>query len=149
MGLNESMGRRRAAVIINYLFLLLALILGIVGESFGWVPATFAGFWVSVAIVLITFYPLHIQTGLWRLAHTPIARMDERELQQTLGALRHAYVLFTIVTLLAILTVVVFELGIPTLLLILFWILLYLAHTLPSSILAWNLTYVPVQSEEG
>jgi hypothetical protein len=149
MALNESMGKRRLIVIINHLFLILALLFGIIGSSSGWTSSILVAFWVSAAIVLITFYPLHVQTGLWRLAHTPVHRMDERELQQTLGALRHAYILFTIVTLLVILTVILFELGESTLLLVVFWILLYLAHTLPSSVLAWSIAYVPTQSEEG
>lgn len=148
MHLSHSISKRRMAVIINYGFILLTLLLGLAGHSIGWSDLTITGFWISVVMVLITFYPLHIKTGLWRLVHTSYDRMDEREIQQTLGALRHAYIVFSIVTLLIILAAVFLGTVSQSLQLIAFWILLYLAHTLPSSILAWTANQTPTQSEE-
>jgi hypothetical protein len=148
MGVFESMSQRRLVVAINYAFLLFSLLIGVAGYSSGWTAATRVCFWISVLIVLVTFYPLHIRTGLWQLVHTRVDRMDEREIQQTLESLRRAYVVFSIFTLLVILVSAIFSISGQTLQLVIFWVLLYLAHTLPSSILAWTLTRVPAQTEE-
>ena len=148
MGLSESISKRRMVVVINYCFLLLTLLVSFWGYSLGWTSLTIACFWVSVVIVLVTFYPVHIRTGLWRLAHTKIEKLDEREIQQTLQSLRHAYVIFSIVTLAIILSVVILNQYDQTFQLVLFWVLLYLAHSLPSSVLAWTISYVPAYRED-
>ena len=148
MALSQSISRRRLVVVINYGFLLLSLLLSLAGHSFGFTSAIIVCFWMSVVVVLVTFYPLHIRTGLWGLAHAKVDRMDEREIQQTLGALRHAYVVFSIFTLIVVLIAVILDLGGQSLQLVIFWVLLYLAHTLPSSILAWTATRVPSQAKE-
>ena len=148
MGLIESAAKRRLAVITNYGFLLLTLAMGLAARSLGWTLSTIVCFWLSVVVVLVTFYPLHIRTGLWRLAHTRVDRMDEREIHQTLGALRHAYIVFSISALTVILIALILDLGGQSTQLVIFWVLLYLAHSLPSSILAWTATRVPTQIEE-
>lgn len=148
MSLSQSVSKRRVTLIANHGFLLLTLMFGVLGHYCGWTALTVACFWGCVAIVLLTFYPLYVKTGLWRLAHTRIDRMDEREISQTLGALRQAYVLFSIIVLSLILIATVLEFSGQSLQLVVFWVLLYLAHTLPSSILAWTEAGVPVQSEE-
>jgi len=148
MSLSESISKRRSVAVINYGFLFLSLLLSLAGHWSGWTSATIVCFWMSVVVVLVTFYPLHIQTGLWRLVHTKVDRMDEREIQQVLEALRHAYVAFSIAVLLIILSLVILGLGDQTNQLVVFWVLLYLAHTLPSSIFAWTVTRVPTQTEE-
>jgi hypothetical protein len=148
MGLSESVSKRRSVAVINHGFLFLSLLLSMVGHYSGWTSATIVCFWMSVVVALGTFYPLHIRTGFWRLAHAKLNRMDEREIQQALEALRHAYVLFAISALLVILSSVVLGLSDNTHQLVVFWVLLYLAHTLPSSILAWTVTRVPTQTEE-
>jgi hypothetical protein len=148
MGMRESKSKRRAAVAINYCFLLVTLILGLVGYLHGWAAGVRVSFWLSVLIVLVTFFPVHVGTGLWRLAHTRVDRLDEREVQQTLEVLRYAYAVFTVVSLLVVLASVVFGGGNQILSLVVFWILLYLAHTLPSSVLAWRLTRVPAQRQD-
>ena len=50
-----------------------------------------------------TFIPLHIRTGLWRLVHAKVEKLDEREIQQNLESLRYSYVIFAISSLLIIL----------------------------------------------
>jgi len=84
---------------------------------------------------------------LWRLAHAKLETLDEREIQQNLQSLRHAYAVFTIASLLIILILVVFGWGGQTRQLAVFWVLFYLAHTLPSSILAWTVNRVPTKGE--
>jgi hypothetical protein len=144
----ELVSIRRIAVVINYSLLLLSLFFSMIGHSFEWPIAIKVAFWFSAIFVLVTFFPIHIQTGLWRLAHAKIGALDEREVQHTLETLRLAYIIFSIVSLLIIITSVVFSLGSQTQQLVIFWVLLYLAHTLPSSILAWTVTHVPTQIEE-
>jgi hypothetical protein len=148
MGISESTSKRRLGVIVNYGFLLLTLILSLAGRLFGWSVGTVVCFWLSVAMVIVTFYPVHVRTGLWRLAHAKADRLDEREIQQTLESLRYAYAGFSIATLLVILAVVILDLGDQTLQLAVFWVLLYLAHTLPSSVLAWTMRHTPSSVEE-
>ena len=148
MGMSESLSKRRMGVVVNYTFLLLSLMLSIEGHWLGWSDVKIVGFCLSVVLVIATFYPVHVRTGLWRLAHAKVDSLDEREIQQTLESLRGAYIVFTIVSLSIILTLVIIGLGSQTLQLAVFWILLYLAHTLPSSILAWTTNRIPAQSEE-
>lgn len=142
------MSKRRWGVVVNYIFLLLILILSMEGYLFGWSIVTKIGFWLSIIIVIATFFPVHVQTGLWRLAHARADVLDEREIQQNLGSLRHAYVAFSIICLLIFLALVFFQPG-QIQSLVIFWVLLYLAHTLPSSILAWTATRVAIPDEQG
>ncbi len=148
MGVSESLTKRRIGVAVNYGFLLLTLLFSMAGHLFGWSVEIKIVFWLSVIFVIVTFYPIHIQTGLWRLAHAKVGTLDEREIQQTLESLRRAYIVFSIVSLLIIITSVIFGLGSQTQQLTVFWVLIYLAHTLPSSILAWTVNRVPAQTEE-
>lgn len=148
MGAYKSLSKRRMGVAVNYGFLFLSLLLSSGGHAFGWSIETKVGFWLSVIFVIVTFIPIHIRTGLWRLAHAKVDKLDEREILQTLESLRQAYIVFSIVSLLIIITSVVFGLGSRTQQLVVFWVLFYLAHTLPSSILAWTATRVPAQTEE-
>lgn len=147
MDLPESLSKRRMAVMINYGFLFLTLLLSQTGHLFEWSVWIKVCFCVLTIAVIATFIPLHVRTGLWRLAHAKVDALDEREMQQNLESLRHAYVVFAIASLLIILTLVVFGSGGQTQQLAVFWILLYLAHTLPSSILAWTAPRVPIQTE--
>jgi hypothetical protein len=148
MSVSDTMVRRRVGVAVNYILLFLVLAIGIEGYWLGWSMATKIGFWLAVILVITTFVPVHVRTGLWRLAHARVDKLDEREIQQTLRSLRHAYVIFSIIALLIILSLVFVDLGGRTEQLIVFWVLLYLAHTLPSSILAWTSPRVPAQAEE-
>jgi len=148
MGVSKSLLKRRVGAVVNYGFLLITLLLGLAGHLFGWSVATKVGFWLSVVFVIVTFFPIHVRTGLWRLAHAKVDTLDEREIQLTLGSLRYAYSLFSIFALLVILVMAVFGFGSQALRLVVFWVLLYLAHTLPSSILAWTMTRVPAQTDE-
>ena len=148
MGLSDTIAKRRVGVAANYALLFLTLAFSIEGYWLGWSLATKIGFWISVALVVVTFFPVHVRTGLWRLAHAHADTLDEREIQQTLQSLRQAYVVFTITALLIILALVFLDPGGQTEQLVVFWVLLYLAHTLPSSILAWTLPRVPARTEQ-
>ncbi len=125
-------------ITINYGFLLSILLFACAGEAFGWTVWVKVCFWLSVIAGLLTFFTVHVMTGLWRLVHAKVDTLDEREIQLTLGSLRYAYGFFSVTALLAILVMAVFGFGSQTLRLVVFWVLLYLAHTLPSSVIAWT-----------
>ena len=148
MRISDSLSKRRAAVVLNHGLLVLTVLLSMTGQLFGWSVVTKVCFCLLAISVIATFFPLHIRTGLWRLAHAKADSLDERETQQVLESVRQAYVVFSIVSLLTILIWVVFGMGTQTQGLVVFWVLLYLAHTLPSSILAWTVNRVPAQGEE-
>ena len=138
MGISESISKRRTGIAINYGFLLTTILFALAGEAFGWTVWIKVCFWLSVIVGLATFLSVHVMTGLWRLVHTKVDTLDEREIQLTLGSLRYAYGFFSVTALLAILFMAVFGFGSQNLRLVVFWVLLYLAHTLPSSVIAWT-----------
>jgi hypothetical protein len=101
----------------------------------------------SLALVVLTFYPLHWRTGLWRLTHARAESLDERQLQLTHQALSVAYSWFTIISLVIMMTFAVgyrllpqfnLALSVP-----LAGSLIYLAHTLPGSVLACTEAHMP------
>ena len=139
---------RRGLVLVNYGCLLLMNVL----FYFAWTGAD-RGHAVDAAgiaallAVGASFVPLHWRTGLWRLTHAPVESLDERELAITHAALRFAYAGFTVTCLLIVLAHAVvyrlvpgldFAISVP-----LAASLIYLAHTLPGSVLAWTEREVP------
>jgi hypothetical protein len=148
MSISKSKSKRRMSIILNYGFLLTSLIFAFIGEYYEWSLYVLVCFWGSVAFCLLTFGSIHFKTGLWRLVHAKVETLDEREMQLTLGSLRYSYTIFTILALLVILCTVIFGVGSQTLRLIIFWVLLYLAHTLPSSIIGWTEYRMPIHKKE-
>ena len=140
--------KRRIFVLINYFFLL------VMNVSFYFVydnrdvshliDASGIG---ALIIVVFTFINVHKKSGLWKLTHTKTDFLDERQMQVTHNALSRSYSIFT-VTCLAIMLVngVLYRLvpGLdPVITLPLVASLIFLAHTLPASILAWTEIEVP------
>lgn len=131
-----SRSNRRIWVVINYLSLIMLIILYRLGHFKGWSVLIV----VSLIVVFITlqfsFSRLHKKTGLWKLVHTSVKELDEREIQITHEALRYSYSIFVITCLLIIFIFSILEID-----LIIDVIsgvtLLYLAHTLPASVIAW------------
>ncbi len=147
MSISESKSKRRMWIILNYGFLLTSVLFALTGENFGWSLIVKISFWVSVAICLLTLRSIHFKTGLWKLVHTKVDDLDEREIQLTHNSLRYAYGTFSIIVLTAILYMTVFEVGSQVLRFVIFWALLYLAHTLPSSIIGWTEYRMPVHKD--
>ena len=148
MSLSKSKSKRRMWIILNYGFLLTSVLFALIGENFGWSLLVKISFWVSVAICLLTLRSVHFKTGLWKLVHAKVDTLDEREIQLILGSLRYAYTLFSIIALSAVLCMIVFEMESAIMQFVIFWALLYLAHTLPSSIIGWTEYRIPAQHEE-
>ncbi|MCD6162214.1 MAG: hypothetical protein J7K40_07355 [candidate division Zixibacteria bacterium] len=133
-----SKSNRRAAVIINYLCILLFLIFFSIIKYHGWSVPVIVGIVVSIAVVLISFFVLHIRTHLWKLVHSKIDHLDERQIQVTYESLRRSYSIFTIISLIILLFIALLDGEHSSMLILIFASLIYLAHTLPSSIIAWT-----------
>lgn len=137
MSKSLSRTQRRLGVLINYASLTMVLLCSYVGEFAEWSYIMIVCVVVSIALVVITLFRYHIRTGLWRLVHSKVDSLDERQIQVTHEALRYSYSIFTITCLAVLLWKSVFQGRDPNLIII-FAVLLYLAHTLPSSIIAWT-----------
>ncbi|NOY21917.1 MAG: hypothetical protein GXO70_00190 [Acidobacteria bacterium] len=144
----QTISSRKALVIINYSLLIImnGCFYLVSGQPERNHVVDAVGL-ATLCIVFITFFPLHRQTGLWKLTHASMDTLDERELQITHTALRYAYAWFTIICLVIVLAHAIlfrlvgnpgFAITVP-----LAGSLIYLAHTLPGAILAWTEQEVP------
>ena len=138
---------RRIGVIINYLSLVLFILLFSLGMHRGWRIPIIVGETVALTIVLVSFVYLYVKTRLWKFVHASIEELDERQVHIMHDALRYSYSIFSVVTLsyLLILTLTTrFSIdtltpsGSASLGMIILCGLIYIAHTLPASIIAWT-----------
>lgn len=130
---------RRAGVIINYVSISLSLLLFYIGTDKGWSVPLIAGEVVALIVAFATFISVHIRTRLWKLVHSSVEVLDERQVQITHGSLRHSYSVFSITCLAILLYIAITETrGCGSLGALLPGSMIYFAHTLPSSILAWT-----------
>ena len=86
--------------------------------------------------VVLSFRKAFSISSLWKLTHTSYKDLDEREVQLVFKATSYSYSIFTI---LCLGIIYVFNLlGLAIIDLIIAACLLYVAHILPASIIAWN-----------
>ncbi|MBN2542449.1 hypothetical protein JXI42_06240 [bacterium] len=125
---------RRAGIVINYLCLAIIVILFYIGEFFEYRTWIIISQLVALVLGILTFLLVYIKTGLWKLVHSKIEKLDEREVHLVDKGLRYAYAIMS-VTLLIIIYVTSFmktSVGmVPAICLV------YLAHILPASAIAW------------
>ena len=133
-----SLANRRIWVLINYLSITLLILSFYSSKAIGMTGVIIAGIIFAGLIGIISFMIIHISTGLWKLTHTRSDKLDERQILVTHEALRHSYGIFAIISLLVLLALALLEGKYNITLIVIFAGLLYLAHTLPSSILAWT-----------
>ena len=135
-----SKSNRRIAVAINYGSLILLLALFYTVEKNSVSTMVIIGMAAAIVIALISFIFVFAKTGLWRLVHAKADKLDERQIMVTHGSLRYSYGIFSILCLSVIFANELLEefttADLP--LLPIFAVLLYLAHTLPASIIAWT-----------
>lgn len=129
---------RRIWVLINYICLGLLLFSFYSGELVERTTVIYAALAFALIVGLISFFLVHINTGLWKLVHSKIDKLDERQVQVTHGALRHSYSIFTILALIILLIIALSGGYDDANIIMIFASLLYLAHTFPSSVLAWT-----------
>jgi hypothetical protein len=135
MSLSESKPTRRAWVVVNYASVVTFIAAFIAGEQTGWTAWIVAVIGAGLLLAAGSFIGVYWKTGLWRLVHAKDDELDERQRQITHDALRHAYSIFTVVTLLILLYVAFTyqDWGI-----IVLASLIYFAHIIPASIIAWR-----------
>jgi len=138
---------RRIGVIINYASLVLFIIVFYAGEYRGWDAPTIIGGIIALVVAFLSFIYLYVKTHLWKFVHTSIEKLDERQVHVIHDSLRYSYSIFSILSLSYILVLTLtarFSIntlttsGKASLGMIMLGGLIYLAHTLPASIIAWN-----------
>lgn len=96
----------------------------------------------------LIIYLVYGRTGLWKLTHTKVEKLDEREILLTHNALVYSYIIFTIfiISYISIIGLgiqnrynILFDLqGLKATIVFNFFVLWMFAHTLPGSIIAWK-----------
>ncbi len=92
------------------------------------------------AVFTISFYFAFYRTGAWKFVHTPLEKLDERELKIAGSTSRISYAVFTVVSLLVMLVLSLTDLQINVVFTAVF---IYFAHILPSSIVSLGTKNVP------
>ena len=137
---SKSRTLRRGYVALN-----LASLIILEGLYYGWVaggvhnPVAVGLIVVCLITLVLSFLHVIWRTGLWRLTHTGVENLDERQVMVTREALRYSYGIFVPFILAAMFAAAVaadfdrniFDVMLPA-------GLLYLAHILPATILAWR-----------
>lgn len=133
-----SIQNRKIYVIINYICLLLILTLFYLGKYHGWSYLIFTGLAIFLIVNMVTFRILHLKTKLWNQFHSKDVQLDERQIKRTLESIKISYNIFAI-TCLVVIFIISFMAGRHDSMIMLVYVsLIYFAHTLPSSILAWT-----------
>jgi len=122
-------------VTLNYIATFALLTIYEIGVMEGWRTLYTIGIIVFVLFIAISFYYAFGKSGLWRFTHLPVAKLDEREMQIIYISLRLAYSFFTIASILLIYIFLIADLKVNA---VLAAVLIYLAHILPASIVAWT-----------
>jgi len=133
-----SKSKRRFMVILNYGCILLFLAFFNIGKYDIWNAPIVIAMIVVLVAALVSFIYLHIRTRLWKLVHAKADKLDERQIQITHESLRYSYSIFTVISLVVLLCIALIAGRYDSTLILIFASLLYLAHTLPSSVLAWT-----------
>ena len=132
----NSITQNRVWIILNYLSLVAGMLLFYAVKIYH-LPLSFLMFEIGIfAIFLFSLFKAFIQTKFWKIVHTSSKKLDEREFQVVLNALRYAYGIFVIICLVIIYAFAVAEYH--PIDVVLAGGLLYLAHTLPAAIIGWN-----------
>ncbi len=137
-----SQSKRKMWVILNYASLVLVIVM------FYWAdrsdlaaPVAIVGL-AALILLVISFIVVYARTGLWKFVHTKVEKLDERQMLVTYESLRHSYGVFAVVCLLifllAELIVHEFSGGYKLALMPVIGALIYLAHVLPASVIAWT-----------
>lgn len=129
---------RRLQVLLNYFCIFAFIVFFAIGKLNGWSNPILIVMGFIVVVGLFSFITLYIKTRIWKLIHTKVEKLDEREIQLTHESLRYSYSIFTVVSLIVLLIFALTIRDYDSLLMIIFIGFLYLAHTLPAAIIAWK-----------
>ena len=126
----------RFSVLLNYFNIIVILALFYIVRM--WLLKTvFIAFEIiPLIIVVLSFRYAFVKTDIWKMTHASYKKLDEREVQVVFKATSISYSLFAIATLVVIYIFILSGLGqIDAVLAV---SLLYVAHILPASVIAWN-----------
>ena len=135
MKTSYSKKRIRTGVVINYFGLAGSVAIWEFCSNSYWNNTMIIAGIVSFILLLSSLIPTYFTTRIWQFNHMPVSKLDERELQISSHALRYAYSIFTII---ALVTFYLYSLAELQVSVILAASMLYFAHILPASIIAWN-----------
>ena len=134
--MSNSRMNQRGAVFFNYFCIVIILVVFYSIKYIGF-PKEYLLFGIIPIIGLIISFRIAFGTSnLWKLTHTSFNKLDEREMQIVYKATTYSYSIFTILCLIFIYTFAL--LGIAPIGVVMAACLLYIAHILPASIIAWN-----------
>lgn len=135
---NLSRKKRRIGVVLNIAALLIAVILFELMRFNAGIGTTAGVISIGLFLLLVigTFMAVFGATGIWKLSHQKMKSLDERQIQVVLNATRISYSVFVILVLILIYGYAIMEKG--PIDVVIAVALLYLAHLLPASILAWT-----------
>lgn len=131
----KKLSLRRTGVILHDLSIGYILVLNLLPELIKSSPYFLFSELFALSIVIWGFLVIYLKTGIWRYTHLAIKRLSEDEKREMNSVIRKAYTIISIVIVLLLFTLAVFELKITAVVAV---ALLYLAHILPASIVAWN-----------
>ena len=134
--MNKTKHTCRFSVLINYFSIIVILALFYI-VRLGILKTVFIAFEIIPLIAaVLSFRYAFLKTDIWKMTHASFKKLDEREMQVVFKATSISYSLFVIVTLVIIYIFILSGLGqIDAVLAV---SLLYIAHILPASIIAWN-----------
>jgi len=134
--MNKTKHTSRIAVLVNYFSIIVILALYYV-VRLGLLKTVFIAFEIIPLIAaVLSFRYAFLKTDIWKMTHASYKKLDEREIQVVFKATSISYSLFVIVTLVIIYIFILSGMGqIDAVLAV---SLLYIAHILPASIIAWN-----------
>jgi hypothetical protein len=128
--------KRKIAVVANFLSVILILIIFYGVRYFG-IPKMYLLLEIFPFFSLIINFKIAFgKSNLWKITHTSFNKLDEREMQLVYKATTDSYSIFTILCLVLVYTFSL--LGLALIDVIVAACLLYIAHILPASIIAWN-----------
>ena len=78
-----SRRRRRVGVFLNYMALLVVLVVTCTAGGTRLDAVTAAVLFAGLFAVVVTFVDVHLKTSLWRLTHSSLEILDERQIQIT------------------------------------------------------------------
>ena len=137
-----SQSKRKMWVMINYVALVALLVLFYTAERTELTTPLVVGGATALLLIVISFVKVYAQTRLWRFVHTKAEKLDEREMLMTYESLRHSYGAFTVICLLIFLVAELinreFGGGYKPPMMPIIAALIYLAHILPASVIAWT-----------
>jgi len=129
---------RRLGILVNYAAILVAVALFYKGKYYGWSTPLFIGMAACAVVIVLGFLRLHLKSHMWNFTHAKIEKLDEREVQVILQSLRHSYEIFSVTCIVLVLALSLLGGRHDSMLMLICVSLIYLAHTLPSSVMAWT-----------